>query len=35
MAGLGSGLTDANDPPLAQDSLDTVHLYCEGPVNCL
>jgi hypothetical protein len=35
VAGLGSGLTDANDPPPAQDSLDTVHLYCEGPVNCL
>ncbi|RWW90784.1 hypothetical protein BHE74_00036529 [Ensete ventricosum] len=35
VAGLGSGLTDANDPPPPQDSLDTVHLYCEGPVNCL
>ena len=35
VAGLGSGLTDANDPPPTQDSLDTVHLYCEGPVNCL
>src|SRR5476651_2777687 len=35
VAGLGSGLTDANDPPLCLVSLDTVHLYCEGSVNCL
>jgi hypothetical protein len=35
VAALASGLTDANDPPLRPDSVDTVHLYCDGPVNCL
>ena len=35
VAGLGSGLTDANDPLVWPVSLDTVHLYCERPVNCL
>src|SRR5471030_220408 len=35
VAGLGSGLTDANDPPVWPVPLDTVHLYCEGSINCL
>src|SRR5471030_39232 len=35
VAGLGSGLTDANDPPVWPVPLATVHLYCEGSINCL
>ncbi|MNH29193.1 hypothetical protein D3C79_894080 [compost metagenome] len=34
VAALGSDLTDANDPPLSSITVDTVHLHCDGPVNC-
>ena len=35
VAALASGLTGAHDPPPCRESLDTVHLYCDEPVNCL
>ncbi|MNV99533.1 hypothetical protein D3C71_1949110 [compost metagenome] len=35
VAGLGSDLTDANDPPLSSITVDTVRLKDDGPVNCV
>jgi hypothetical protein len=35
MAGLGSDLTDANDPPLLSITVDTVQLKDDGSVNCV